>query len=248
MIYYAITVNAQDIVTGVHECATPFLTEHFQHSEDFKNDSIIPIESEIDGIVGLPLAALSEDYTPKPLEWLIENGYAECPPGYELVDGGLVEVDLPATEQPPTIRDPLQRMDNEAALEARASRVMFRALAKTDVISEQDALDNKQMFENWADRVDTQAETGEYLQYEDGLYRVQQAHTVLEIYPPSTATAALYTRINHPDVIPEWTQGSWDLGVKVRHNGKTWESMVPNNVWEPGAISVGENIWKEVAV
>lgn len=130
----------------------------------------------------------------------------------------------------------------------KAGRVMFRVLAKTDVISQQDALDNQQMFERWIDRIDTQVTTGEYLQYEDGLYRVQQTHTVLEIYPPSTATAALYTRINHPDVIPEWTQGSWDAGVKVRHNGKIWESMVPNNVWEPGAVGVGENIWKEVAV
>ncbi len=38
----------------------------------------------------------------------------------------------------------------------------------------------------------------------------------------------------------------YQVGSKVTHNGKKWESMVPNNVWEPGAFGVGQNIWKEV--
>lgn len=137
MIYYAITVNAQDIVTGVHECATPFLTEHFQHSEDFKNDSIIPIESEIDGIVGLPLAALSEDYTPRPLEWLIENGYAERPPGFELIDGELIRQDAPAEELPPGIKKRLDIADARiSALEAEIEKIMpaVAMLKRMDVV------------------------------------------------------------------------------------------------------------------
>ena len=35
-------------------------------------------------------------------------------------------------------------------------------------------------------------------------------------------------------------------GSKCTHNGKKWESMVDNNVWEPGAFGVGEEIWREV--
>lgn len=38
----------------------------------------------------------------------------------------------------------------------------------------------------------------------------------------------------------------YQVGSKVTHNGKRWESMVPNNVWEPGAFGVDQNIWKEV--
>lgn len=38
----------------------------------------------------------------------------------------------------------------------------------------------------------------------------------------------------------------YQIGSKVTHNGKKWESMVPNNVWEPGAFGVDQNIWKEV--
>ena len=38
----------------------------------------------------------------------------------------------------------------------------------------------------------------------------------------------------------------YQVGSKVTHNGQKWESMVPNNVWEPGAFGVDQNIWKEV--
>lgn len=38
----------------------------------------------------------------------------------------------------------------------------------------------------------------------------------------------------------------YQVSSKVTHNGKKWESMVPNNVWEPGAFGVDQNIWKEV--
>ena len=82
------------------------------------------------------------------------------------------------------------------------------------------------------------------IQHDGGLYRVQQAHTAE--HPPSVHTAALYTRINAPGEIPAWVTGqSYAKDVQVTHNGKTWISMVANNVWEPGADGVHDNIWKE---
>lgn len=38
----------------------------------------------------------------------------------------------------------------------------------------------------------------------------------------------------------------YQVGSKVSHNGKKWESMVANNVWEPGAFGVDSSIWKEI--
>lgn len=38
----------------------------------------------------------------------------------------------------------------------------------------------------------------------------------------------------------------YQVGSKVSHNGKKWESMVANNVWEPGAFGVDKSIWKEI--
>jgi hypothetical protein len=85
---------------------------------------------------------------------------------------------------------------------------------------------------------------GDRVQHDGGLYRVQQAHTAE--HPPSVYTAALYTRINAPGEIPAWVTGqSYAKDAQVTHGGKTWISMVDNNVWEPGADGVFDNIWKE---
>ena len=128
----------------------------------------------------------------------------------------------------------------------KAARVMFRALAQNNVIKPADALDNAGMFPAWAERVGTDTKVGEYLRHDNGLYRVKQAHKVQAHYPPSTATAALYSKVTMPGETPDWTPGSWAKAIKVKHKGKTWLSMVDNNVWEPGAAGVYENIWKEV--
>ena len=86
---------------------------------------------------------------------------------------------------------------------------------------------------------------GDRVQHDGGLYRVQQAHTAE--HPPSVNTAALYTRINAPGEIPAWVAGqSYAKDVQVTHNGKTWLSMVDNNVWEPGAAGVFDSSWREV--
>ena len=164
-------------------------------------------------------------------------------PRYKLADGKAVErtaeeiqSDIDAIPPPPP--DPL-------VVTQKAATVMFRALAQTGVITPADALDNAGMFPAWADRVGTDTKIGEYLRHDNGLYRVKQAHKIQAHYPPSTATAALYSKVTMPGDIPDWTPGSWDKGIKVRHKGKLWVSRVENNTWEPGSPGVYDNIWKE---
>jgi len=89
--------------------------------------------------------------------------------------------------------------------------------------------------------------TGDRVYHGGGLYRVQQAHTTQSDWPPDTALS-LFSRINAPGDIPAWVQGSYAKDAKVTHSGKTWISMVDNNVWEPGADGVFDSIWKEVIV
>lgn len=49
--------------------------------------------------------------------------------------------------------------------------------------------------------------------------------------------------------VPEWVQpdstNPYPLGARVKHNGKVWESLVANNVWEPGAAGTA-TVWREV--
>ncbi len=87
-------------------------------------------------------------------------------------------------------------------------------------------------------------------QYNGVLYVVLQPHMVEESWaPPDSPSLWAKVLIPNPDVIPPWEPPSstnpYVTGDKVTHGGKTWESMVDNNVWEPGAIGT-ENLWKEL--
>nr|DAG80034.1 MAG TPA: ChiA1-BD-binding domain protein [Caudoviricetes sp.] len=58
--------------------------------------------------------------------------------------------------------------------------------------------------------------------------------------PPITEEYPVWEPYNGIPPVP------YQVGSKVTHDGKKWESMVPNNVWEPGVFGVDQNIWKEV--
>lgn len=87
---------------------------------------------------------------------------------------------------------------------------------------------------------------GDRVRYNDVLYKCLQAHTAQSTWTPTDAPS-LWTKvlIPTPSVIPEWEQpestNPYMKGDKVKHNGKTWESTVDNNVWEPGVYG-----WSEV--
>lgn len=251
MIYYALTINKDNIITGVHESVHPIAADAFSANPALSGDTVVVIDSQAEFQAYVDIRCYNEDGTLKPLVWCIENGFMPMPPNKEIINGELVDKEVPAEEQPQTLKEYLDAqfsaVREEVAPAQKAATVMFRALAKTDVIKPVDALDNVGMFPLWAERAGTDAKVGEYMRHDNGLYRVKQAHKVQAHYPPSTATAALYSKVTMPGEVPDWSSGSWAKGVKVKHKGKIWLSMVDNNTWEPGAPGVYDNIWKEVA-
>ena len=87
---------------------------------------------------------------------------------------------------------------------------------------------------------------------DDGiLYTVLQAHTSQPGWKPADAPS-LFAKVLIPDptMIPEWEQpdstNPYMKGDKVTHNGKTWVSLIDNNVWEPGVTGTAA-LWQEVA-
>lgn len=83
--------------------------------------------------------------------------------------------------------------------------------------------------------------------YNGKLYKCLQAHTPQEAWTP-TAAPSLWAEIlpgQDGTAIGEWTQpdstNPYKMGDKVTHNGKTWESTIDGNVWEPGVYG-----WTEV--
>lgn len=81
------------------------------------------------------------------------------------------------------------------------------------------------------------------------LYKVLQKHTSQADWTPTEAPSLFAKILTEPGAIKEWEQpestNPYMKGDKVSHNGKTWESIVDNNVWEPG-VQGTEALWKEV--
>ena len=92
---------------------------------------------------------------------------------------------------------------------------------------------------------------GDRVRYAGNLYRCLTAHTAQAAWTPTDAHSLWAKVLTDPsgEILP-WVQpdstNPYAKGDKVTHNGKTWESLVDNNVWEPGAVGT-ESLWKEVA-
>lgn len=116
-------------------------------------------------------------------------------------------------------------------------------------LDDTEALEAVELFANWKYPVDYAVD--DRVQHNGILYKCILAHTAQETWNPVEA-ANLWAKVLIPDadVIPEWEQpestNPYMAGDKVTHNGKTWVSLVDNNVWEPGATGT-ESLWAEVA-
>lgn len=98
------------------------------------------------------------------------------------------------------------------------------------------------LVDEWAVGVDYVANKS-VVRFEDDLYRVITSHRSQLDWTPDVALS-VFSRVSRPGEIPVWKQGSYTKGMKVTHNGFTWESVVDNNVWEPGTVN--ETIWKKI--
>lgn len=118
--------------------------------------------------------------------------------------------------------------------------------------TDEQAIETKSLYPDWeADfKEGDSLEEGERVNYKEILYKVLQSHQKQSIWNPVDAPS-LFAKVLIPDedIIPEWEQpGSTNpymKGDKVTYNGKTYESLVDNNVWEPGAIGT-ETLWKVI--
>ncbi len=131
---------------------------------------------------------------------------------------------------------------------ARRLRPLIETAAQT--LPDAEALDGVELYPAW---------NGDGRHYEAGfrvrdngiLYTVLQDHDTQPAWRPADAPS-LFARVLIPDpeVIPDWIQpdstNPYHQGDKVKHNGKTWQSLVDGNVWEPGAPGT-ESLWTELS-
>ena len=113
-------------------------------------------------------------------------------------------------------------------------------------LDDNDALEAIQLFPIWIGK--KQYEVGDKVQYENTLYKCLQSHFAQNDWMPPEAPG-LWAKVLIPDVniIPEWEQpdstNAYMIGDKVTFNGKTYESVINNNIWSPAAYPAG---WKEI--
>lgn len=127
---------------------------------------------------------------------------------------------------------------------AQAKALRAAMVKSSPSLSDEDALSAPMMFDYW--KTDHDYEEGDRRRYDGVLYKCLQAHTSQDTWTPADAPSLwAVVLIPDPEVIPEWVQpdstNPYMKGDKVTHNGKTWESAVDNNVWEPGVYG-----WNEI--
>ena len=175
------------------------------------------------------------NYLPKPI--MTDEGV----PRYKLVDGKVkertaeeIQADVDAIPPPPP--DPL-------VVTQKAATVMFRALAQTDVITPNDALDNAGMFPLWADNIGQRAEAGSYWRHGDKLYRVNagQGHTIQADWAPDRAVSLFSLAANPAEEWPEYipVTGAHNIyykGAKATYNGERWLLDAESSSHAPGVV------------
>ena len=133
------------------------------------------------------------------------------------------------------------------------SAIMKQAEISCGTNTDEQALEVQILYPNWEDLEDgATLKVGDRVNYDGILYNVIQEHQKQETWNTVDAPS-LFAKVLIPDssVIPEWEQpnstNGYMMGDKVTHNGKTYLSLVNNNVWEPGAIG-SETVWEEIVI
>lgn len=121
--------------------------------------------------------------------------------------------------------------------------------SETDSMSDEKIASFPSFVEKWKPGIEYLA--GKRLSFDGIVYKVLQGHTSQEGWEPDKAPS-LFAKVLIPTddegqqtEIPEWEQpdstNPYMRGNRVKHGGKTWESDIDNNVWEPGVYG-----WHEV--
>ena len=135
----------------------------------------------------------------------------------------------------------------EKARELR--KTLEKAMTATQSLTEAEAVAATCLYPKWSGNGVAYAK-GQRVQYDGVLYTVLQNHTSQAGWTP-TAAPSLFAKVLIPDpsIVPEWEQpdstNPYMKGDKVKHNGKTWVSLIDNNVWEPGVTGTAA-LWQEV--
>lgn len=203
--------------------------------------------------MGLRLEVYNENFVGLIADFNYVNDSAEfC--SSNSVDDAMVYFDLYLDEKTNRLKrnDPNQRVVDKLAIDINSIDTFQEQLeAVTDQLPDEEALKYNLLFEEWSPV--GQYEIGDRIRYDGVLYKCLQAHGAQQDWAPLSAPSLWAQVLIDPAVSgpqawiqPGSTNGYAD-GDQVTHNGKTWESQVDNNIWEPGTTGT-DSLWVEVVI
>lgn len=193
--------------------------------------------------------------------WLMAHGETEAPQGVlcmfvDIPEGAvLTKIDVTDVDNPQPVFEYLPDTDigrlqkTVKALEEGATVNTLAAVIVAETFTDEQALKVPTLYKNWNGE-GVKYVSGKRVRFEGVLYKVLQDHTSQADWTPDIAPS-LFAKvlIEDPNAIVEWVQpdstNGYSIGHKVLRNGVAYESLVDDNVWEPGAIG-SENLWKAV--
>lgn len=114
-------------------------------------------------------------------------------------------------------------------------------------LSDEQAIAAPVLFPVW--QVGVEYKVGDRIRYDGKLYKVIQGHNSQIGWEPIT-TASLFAPLlidEENGEVLEWVQpdstNAYSIGDRVLFNGKTYESLIDNNVWSPEDYPAG---WNEI--
>ena len=161
------------------------------------------------------------------------------PSSSQIAEAGWVPYEPPVI--PPAPHDEPDMADMITAVKRMLS-------SSVEDLTDEEALEVASLYSTWHSMIGKEVATGQRLWDNEKLWKVLQPHTVQENWRPEDSPS-LYVEVTIEEW-PAWKQpvGSTDaynIGDKVAHNDKHWESLIDGNVWEPGAAG-SESLWKQM--
>lgn len=135
-------------------------------------------------------------------------------------------------------------MMNLAGSDLEDTKVEYQS--KLATLSDEAAIYVPEIFPLWNGN-SKEYKVGDRVTYNDVLYKVLQAHTSQSTWNPVDAPSLFAKVLTSEDEVLDWEQtdstNPYMKGDKVKFNGKTYESLIDNNVWSPAGYPAG---WKEI--
>ena len=136
--HYALTINKDQIITGVHESLLPIERNAFASNQHLSSDSLVSIAGPAEYRTGDHILCFNEDGTRRPDLWCIQNGYMELPPNKEIINGELIDKQMPAEDQPQTLKEYLEQQFTYVRQESDERMISLKPLV-TQLIKDQPA-------------------------------------------------------------------------------------------------------------